>query len=274
MRKAGEELFISAGAISQRIKKLEEQVGHRLFKRTGSGVELTESGAELFQSINSSFRKIESISAGLIRNPDEQHLVLSTVPSFAASWLVPRLNGFTRSNPSINVSVETEARLVDFRTEFVDLAIRHGLGDYVGLKSVWLMAPTLKVVASPALIKQGPGITKASDCAAYPLLHGAEQKDWALWFEAQGIYAPNASSGSVYADDYLVIRAAISGQGLALVRDVYVLDELNSGSLVEALDEAWPTDFAYYLVGQETTFDKPHVSKFCDWLAAECSRSR
>ncbi|WP_239508045.1 LysR substrate-binding domain-containing protein, partial [Enterobacter asburiae] len=87
---------------------------------------------------------------------------------FAASWLVPRLSSFSRRHSEIDVSLEIESRVVDLSREPVDLAIRHGNGDYPGLVVAWLMAPALIVVASPALLKSRAPIRAAADCLGFP----------------------------------------------------------------------------------------------------------
>ncbi len=269
MKRAAEHLFVSPGAISQRVKKLEEQAGQRLFRRTGSGVELTAAGEVLFTQLDAAFTTIETAQRAITGRFSEQHLVISTVASFAAGWLVPRLQGFTQLNAGVDLTIETDSRLIDLHAEPVHLAIRHGLGNYAGLKSVWLMAPRMFVVASPGLVAGGGKLDCPADCANYPLLHGKERDDWRLWFEAQGVRVRGAVSGLAFGDDYLVVQAAIAGQGLALVRDTYMAQALKSGQLVVALNKPWPTEFAYYLVGHKVTFERPIVRAFCDWLIDE-----
>ena len=93
--------------------------------------------------------------------------------------------------------------------------------------------------------------------------------DWPLWFEAHGVDAASANYGSAYKDDFLAVRAAVEGQGLALVSDLYARDELNKGLLVKALDAAWPTQFAYYAVALPATFERPAIRAFTTWLATK-----
>ena len=274
MRDAAAQMGLTPGAISQRMRTLEASLGTRLFRRTQAGVELTPAGAALFARLDAAFRQIETVGAGL-ETPPARQVRVSTMGSFAASWLVPRLPGFSRRFPGIDVALETEGRLVDLKHEPVDLAIRHGLGDYPGLEAVWLMAPELIVVASPALLEAHPPIEGPADCLRFPLLHDIDRDgcmdraDWRLWFEAQGVRVPGRLTGPSFSDDHLMIRAAVAGQGLALVRDVYAGDDLRRGTLVRAIDAPWPMRFAYYAVATAQALQKPAVRKFRDWLAAE-----
>lgn len=267
MRDAAEEMALTPGAISQRIRELEESAGRRLFLRTQAGVELTATGRKLLASLDGPFRRIEEVSRELSAAPSRR-VTISTMASFAANWLVPRLAAFTRLHPGIDIALETDNRVVDLKREPIDLAIRHGLGDYPGLETTWLMAPELIVVASPALLGAHPPIASPADCLAFPLLHDIDRADWRLWLEAQGVPAPRELKGPSFSDDHLLVRAATAGQGIALVRDVYADDELRNGRLVRAISLQWPTQLAYYAVGTSEALQKPAVRRFRDWLVA------
>ncbi len=270
MREAAAALALTPGAISQRIRALEERLGRRLFARASSGVTLTGAGRSLFATLDEPFRKIEAAGDDS-RDARSRRIVVSTMASFAASWLVPRLSGFSKRCPGIDVALEIESRLVDLRREPVDLAIRHGNGDYAGLEVAWLVAPTMIVVASPALLKSHAPMGTAADCLRFPLLHDSDRADWRLWFEAQGVRVPRSLAGPSFSDDHLMVKAAVDGQGLALVRDLYADDELSAGRLVRALDVQWPTSFAYYAVSTKAALQKPPVRRFWNWLVEEAA---
>lgn len=266
MKMAANQLGVTPGAISQRVRALEDWAGQRLFTRARSGISLTGAGRRLFAKIDEPFRTIESTQARSTRPGPAKRLVVNAAPSFAATWLVPRLGSFAAAHPDIEIVVEADARLVDLPNEPVDLGIRHGLGIYPGLESVWLMAPRLAVIASPQLIRPDAPIRDAADCLQYPLLQDSSRHDWPLWFAAHGIEAANADHGPAFSDDHLLVRAAAAGQGLALVRDIFLSDEIEAGQLVSPLNIRWPTEFAYYLVGTRAGFAKPAARRFTDWL--------
>lgn len=268
MRDAADQLSLTPGAVSQRIRQLEEMAGQRLFERTRAGVELTSAGTEMFAALSEPFAAIEAIDRNLGGRPSRR-VVVTTMPSFAATWLVPRLKKFSEVNPDIEVVVEASKRPVDLKREPIDLAIRHGLGEYPGLEATWLIAPELFVVASPKLLKQGPRLRKPTDCLSYPLLHRSDRRDWALWFEAQGVDAPQSKKGPAFSDDHLIVEAAVAGQGLALVRDVYAQADVRLRKLVTVLSGSWPVQFAYYIVGTSQALQKPAVPRFRAWIVAE-----
>ena len=176
---------------------------------------------------------------------------------------------FAQCYPDIQIAVETGARPVDLKREPIDLAIRHGLGKYPGLKSTRIIAPEFIVFASPDLLKNRAPLKRAADCLAFPLLHDFNRQDWLLWFEAQGVDGPHAKKGPAFSENHLIVRAAVAGQGLALVRDIYVDDDLRSQRLVKALTVKWPAQFAYYAVATSAALQKPAVRRFRDWLVEE-----
>jgi len=267
MKQAAHELALTPGAVSQRIRQLEEAAGRRLFTRTSTGVELSAAGEAMFVALAEPFQAIETVDMEL-GSPSSRRVTVSTVPSFAATWLVPRLAMFGRLYPDIEIAVEASTRPVDLKREPIDLAIRHGLGKYPGLESTWLVAPELIVVASPDLLKNR-ALTRPADCLAFPLLHDLNRQDWPLWFEAHGVTAPHAKKGPAFSESHLIARAAVAGQGLALVRDIYVDDDLRSQRLVKALTVNWPLQFAYYAVATAEAMQKPAVRRFRDWLVEE-----
>ncbi|MFC4217702.1 LysR substrate-binding domain-containing protein [Pseudophaeobacter arcticus] len=265
MQDAAHELGVTPGAISQRISAVEERHGVRLFTRSKNGIALTTAGLALQSDVSRAFSTIEAAH--------EKHFVglghklrITTSATFAHSMLVSSLGRFAEAHSAIKVSVETEDRLVNLRSEPVDLAIRHGLGDYPGLQSEWLCSPELMLVASPKLLDRLGPLENPSDCLRYSLLPDATGKDWSIWFEAQGIEASGATYGTQYGNDFLTVKAVIDGQGLALLNDVYVNEGLASGQLVRALGAAWPTAFAYYAVALAEKFERPAVSTFVKWL--------
>ncbi|HEX8612464.1 MAG TPA: LysR substrate-binding domain-containing protein [Telluria sp.] len=273
MKEAARQLHVSAGAISQRMRALELRHGQRLFERTRTGVTPTAAGAALYAELREAFQQIETVARRDVPDDAARQLVVSVMPSFASGWLLPRLGDFARRHPAVSLSIDSDARVVDLKSEAVDFAIRHGLGSYPGLASRWLMAPAMIVVGAPALLDAGPPIRCPADCLAYPLLHERERQDWTLWLQAHGSASPGARRGLSFSDEHLLVRAASEGQGLALVRDIYAGADLANGRLRKALEQQWPTRFGYYLVGLPDSFAASGSRAFVEWIEAEAARS-
>lgn len=270
IKHAAQALGVTSGAVSQQIRQLEDRLGVTLFIRGHQKMSLSEDGASVYPTLLIAFDQIESALRTLESSKRRKTVTISTVPSFAASWLVPRLGDFNRLHPDIEVRVEASATLVDLRRDHVDIAIRHGLGHYPGLNTEHLVAPVLLPVASPELIASQPRIHEPADCLSWPLLQDADRADWALWLAAHDVDEdPRAERGTAFEDDYLLIRAAIAGLGLALVPQEYARDEIAAGRLTQVLDKPWPSRFAYYLVTLPETQQRPEVLAFADWIKAQ-----
>ena len=270
VKAAADAMGVTPGAVSQQIRQLEDRVGVALFERGHRGLHLSQDGARVHATLVRAFDQIDSALDMLDGLKARQTLTVNTVPSFAASWLVPRLGRFNAKHPEIEVRVEATAAVVDLKRDRVDVALRHGLGDYPGLEARRFLTPILVPVASPTLLGNGPPITSPIDCLAYPLLQDSDRADWPLWLRALGVEDdPRAERGPSFDDDYLLIRAAVHGQGIALVNNIYAREEVASGRLVVALDCPWPGQFAYYVVTRPEATRRVPVGAFVNWLLQE-----
>lgn len=275
VKAAAQALHVTPGAVSQQIRVLEDRLGVVLLERERLGMRLTEAGASVFPRLREAFLQIDQAMHDLESTKARRSVTVSTVATFAASWLVPRLGRFKQLHPDIEIRVEATSELVDLRRDRVDVALRHGLGDYPGLEVLPLMAPVLTPVASPGFLKaHGAVIHEAGDCLSHPLLHDGDRADWPLWLKAHGVADDmRAERGSAFDDDFLLIRAAEAGQGLALVPQAYAQEEIAAGRLIQVLDKPWPARFAYYAVTRPGAADRPEVRAFLDWIREEAGKN-
>ena len=267
---AAQRLGVTPGAVSQHLRQLEDRVGTALLLRSRHGVTLTPAGALMHAKLVAAFDQIESSLDQVTQLGRHASVTISTVPSFAASWLVPRLGDFHARHADIDVRVEASAELVNLRGGRIDFAIRHGLGVYPGLHSEHQLAPVLLPVASPSLLQRGPELRKPADCLRYPLLHDSDRADWKLWLQAHEVPLDSTlERGPAFEDDLLLLRAAAAGQGIALVGDAHARDHLAEGKLVVVLNLPWPARFAYYLVGHAPLLERAAVQQLWQWIAAQ-----
>lgn len=276
MKEAAAELAVTPGAVSQLVRGLEERLGTKLFRRANRSLTLSEAGQAYFVPIRHAFRQIGEATRRLQAMPQAGMLTVSAPPAFAASWLVPRLGRFSARHPDIELSIATTRRLANFSADGVDVAIRHGLGRYPGLHCDRIATIAMIPVCGPgflaALAHRRPQLP--ADLLGLKLLQDTERQDWALWFQAQGVVdiTHAALSGISFDDQMLLMRAAASDQGIALVTETLARPELERGSLVRVLDVAWPQEFAYWLVCPRATADQPKIVAFRDWLLEEGRR--
>src|SRR3989440_9185674 len=188
---AASELNVTQTAISHQIKRLEEELGVRLFIRQNRSLALTQQAQEYLPGIRAAFNDLRLATDRLLRKDDDHVLTVSTLASLAAKWLLPRLTAFQEAHPGIDVRITTSTNLVDFQRDNVDAAIRYGRGQWAGLRADWLMADELFPVCSPALLQGDKPLRSPQDLAHHTLLHssGGYDDDWRLWLTAAGLPA-------------------------------------------------------------------------------------
>ena len=177
--RAAEELSVTQGAVSQQVKALEATLGVRLFNRERQRLAITAAGREYLGVVRDALDRIALGTQKLVQQQNAGVLTVSTSPDFAAKWLVQRLGRFAESHAGIDLRVSATAHHVDFAREDVDLAVRHGDGDWAQIDVVRLCAERLFPVCSPKLARR---ISKASDLLKFPLLRLDDWATWMRWF--------------------------------------------------------------------------------------------
>lgn len=270
--RAGDELHVTQAAVSHQIRGLEEWLGLPLFRRMNRTLLLTEAGQAYLPRVRSALDLLAQATEQLFRQDSTGTLTISTMPSFAAKWLVPRLGRFQAQHPELDVMLHTSAQIVDFTQQDVDAAIRFGAGRWPGLRVERLMTEDIFPVCSPR-VQDGPRrIDRPDDLRHHVLMHDDYMITWECWCEAAGVHGLDTSRGPRYTDSALVLQAAIDGQGVALARGVLVSDDLAAGRLVRLFDIRLPGDFAYYVVAPPHYYTRPKVQSFHDWIFAEAER--
>jgi LysR family glycine cleavage system transcriptional activator len=198
-------------------------------------------------------------------------LTVSTSPNFAAKWLVHRLGRFAEANPGIDLRIGATVQHVDFAREEVDVAIRHGDGNWPGLHVARLCVEELFPVCSPKLLKGRGALRTPADLARHTLLHLGEPLDWNKWLQAAGVPDMEVSRGPVFSQTSLAIDAAIDGQGIALARTALCASDLLAGRLVRPFDFALRVPYAYWIICPKANAELPKIATFRDWLLAEAA---
>src|SRR5689334_21182553 len=177
---AASELNVTQTAISHQIRRLEEELGMRLFIRKNRALALTPQARDYLPGVRAAFNDLRLATDRLLRKDDDKVLTVSTLASLAAKWLLPRVTAFQEVHPGIDVRITTSTALVDFRNGDVDAAIRYGRGHWPGVRSEWLMADELFPVCSPALLQGDKPLRCPEDLAHHTLLQasGGYDDDW------------------------------------------------------------------------------------------------
>jgi DNA-binding transcriptional LysR family regulator len=277
--KAGEELFLTQSAVSRQIKELEEQLGVGLFLRRHRALALTEAGKSFYASAAQVLTTMRAATDQLRAQAGKKGLSVTTTNSFAALWLIPRLAGFTRTHPGIDVRIMADTRVQDLDRDGLDLAIRHGPASLAGSNAVRLMGERVFPVCSPRLLKdKSRPLREPQDLRYHCLLQYDDPEGrhpwlhWKTWLEVERI-ADLRPAGTLSFSGYeQIIPAAIAGHGVALGRSPLVKNLLASGELVAPFKSSADPARAYFAVVSKSAGGRPEVSEFVDWLKQEAGK--
>lgn len=279
--RAATQLGVTPAAVSSQIRALEDQLGVKLFVRTSRQVQLTAAGQILLAGVSDAFATLTRTVAQL-STADTNTLRVTCSASFAAKWLLPRLERFRQAQPGVDVVIDASDTVVDLDASGAALAIRFGRGVWPGTQADRLFEEFVFPVCSPALLQGPHPLRTPSDLRHHRLIHlewqasGDTWPDWKSWLLAAGVSDVDASHGVRMTSYALASQTAIAGHGVALGNTSLVGDDLASGRLVRpfAFSLKVAPDFAYYIVTPLGTADRPLVAAFRAWALAEARGER
>ena len=272
--KAAAELFVTQSAVSRQVKALEDQLGVALFRRRHRELRLTEEGQTLYKTASDALRLLRDV-AGKLGARSAGLLTVTTTVSFAALWLVPRLNDFRRAHPGIDMRLAATNGIQDLDREGIDVAIRYCTPRAAGEGAVRLFGEMGFPVCSESALA-GRKLRVPQDLSGHVLLHYDDPErrfpwlSWDAWFEltqTQGV----KPSGTLRFSHYdQLIQAAIDGQGVALGRTRFVDKWVKLGKLILPFGKRYmrsPADSrAYFIVSSTRSAARTEVSEFSHWL--------
>jgi LysR family glycine cleavage system transcriptional activator len=268
--RAADELCVTQGAVSHQVKALEAELGFRLFHRERQRLVVTEAGRSYLDVVRDAFDRIAAGTERLLQRQSVGALTVSTSPNFAAKWLVHRLGRFAEVHRSIDLRVSASLHPVDFVREDVDVAVRHGDGNWSGLHVTRLCIEALFPVCSPKLLRGPHALRAPSALGHHVLLHLDDRRDWAKWLDAAGCAGADLGRGPVFNQASMAIDAAIEGQGVALARSALAAWDLLAGRLVRLpFGPPLPMPYAYWIVCPRATANLPKITAFRNWLVGE-----
>jgi LysR family glycine cleavage system transcriptional activator len=269
LRAAAEQLHLTHSAISQQMRVLEQQLGFALFDRRGRRVVLNAAGAALLGAVEPALEQIDAgvRAAALAASGTEQSLRLTTLPSFAQHWLLPRMARWREQHPGIAIDLHTSLQVIDLQREGYHAALRQGKGPWQGLTATCLIDSPLIVVASPEVARRLAGGDPAV-LMHEPLLGEAQR--WNRWFALAGQRC-RIKPVAVFNDMGMLLLAAEQGLGVALGRQLLAADALRDGRLVQLSPIALADQGAdtYWLLHPPELQDWPPLVALRDWLQQE-----
>jgi len=271
--KAAQELDTTSASVSYHVRRLEEQIGARLFLRYAQRVELTGPGELVAREAMNAFA---ALRASFIKaaEADEARLSLTTLPTLGTSWLTPRLGKFRAKHPHIAIELDLSADAQDLTSGLFDAAIRNGHGHWPGLRTVELLPSIFMPLCAPALKKAAAGIADPGSTLDVPLLGRSDW--WTLWYRARGFgdATPPGSFGTHLSAEYLDIAAAVAGHGIAIGSPILFRSEIETGRLVPAHDFVASDGRSFWLTYPVARQNSPKLASFRQWLCNEADSDR
>ncbi|GAB7528744.1 LysR family transcriptional regulator [Pseudomonas sp. 3A(2025)] len=271
--RAAEDLQITQSGVSRQISNLERQLGVELFQRSGSRLILTDAGKTYLRDVDVMLNRLEEMTIDLVRGRKaDLSLMIGANPTFISRWLAPRLENFVRLAPGVPIEVFAVSADVDFQNSPIDVAIIRGAGAWTDARALELFAEDLVVVASPRLIPLGEKLEQL-DFAKIPTLQNSSRPSlWLQWLRACGLNHSGLIQGLRFSQSEMLISAAVSGLGLAVVPLQYVKRELDSGELHLPFGAPVRSSDSYWVVSPERKRHKQHAIVFRDWLIQEARK--
>lgn len=268
LKRAADELNVTAGAVSRQIKALEEELGVALFDRAQSGLTLTATGISLHGVLRETFGRTAEVIEAIRLDHHPRQVTVACTHGFAKGWLMPRINEFWQRHPDVCVNhfISDDGR--DYGRAEVDLRIRYGFGAWPDEKALKLFDDVLYPVASPAFAARHAAAA-AADLPALPLLH-VDWVDpyWTGWdeFFQRGGVAHSGLTGRRFSNFDVALEACRNGQGVAIGWHKLVAGLITAGGLVRFTDLTVPAPGAYYLTWNSNFTPKGSIAEFRDWL--------
>lgn len=271
--RAAEMLNLTQSAVSRQVRNLEKQLGENLLIRHHHDLELTRAGAELLATLQLAFHNVEQTVRSIMEKNNRNRLRINVPPTFAKRWLMPRLSRLRQALPEVEISLSTDLRDTLAERSLLDCAIRFGDGEWPMLQSRILMTERHIAVCAPSLLNAA-GRSGPIDLSSFTFLHvlaAADQRylTWQHWLDAAGLSDTDVRSGLEFDLLDLVIEAACSGLGIAVVDRFMVGNQLQSGQLVPVLDVEVEGHESYWLVTRTDQPETANLRNFRAWLLSE-----
>jgi DNA-binding transcriptional LysR family regulator len=276
--RAGDELHLTQSAVSRQIQELEAQLGVKLFERRHRALALTEAGQQFYASAAQVLATMRAATARLRAQAGRGTLSVTTTHSFAALWLIPRLAGFTRGHPGVDVRIAADTRVQDLERDGLDVAIRHGPASLAGPHAQRLFGERVFPVCSPKLLKDARRpLAEPADLRHHVLLQYDDPDvrhpwlHWRTWLEAERLEELKPAGRLSFSGYEQIIAAAIAGHGVALGRSPLLNDAIRAGELAAPFKRTADPARAYYAVVSPNAAERVEVRDFVAWLKREAT---
>jgi LysR family transcriptional regulator, glycine cleavage system transcriptional activator len=283
---AAADLQLTQSAISKQVKALEDAIGHSLFKRAtsaGGRLELTDAGRTFYACAQEILTNVETTLLRIDRNHGST-LSISTTPSLASLWLVPRLNQLKEALGGIDVLLDARDETVNLEASGIDIAIRlmRGTATQDDERLMPLSFEYATLVCSPDLLKGKSPLNSLAGINENTLLAYEDSKGLFPWLSLDAWMAGLAAQDTSHIKPKTiirfthyeqVIRAAAAGLGFAIGRKPLVNQYIERGELITPFSKLLGSEpelpHRYHLVLSAAALGKPSTAAFVQWIKTQ-----
>lgn len=262
LSQAARELNVTHAAISQHVRRLEEELGEPLLLRQGRGMALTDAGRLLAENLGNGFATIADGIEQIRQRGQDRPVQISVTPAFASHWLMPRIGSFWSEHPEIKISINPSANLVDLRRDGVDLAVRYGDGNWPGVDTELLTDGEFVVVSHPDLVR-GRQVNSLSDLVDLPWVMEDHMMERRRIVEEEGIDLNQVKLTTMQTSD-LVSSAVAAGLGVSVQPRSLVEAQIEAGAVV-SLYRISQSELGYYILTRPGAVTQ-NTETFRKWL--------
>lgn len=266
---AAAELNLSKASVSYQIRKLEDELGFRVFERKSQRLHITLKGEKLMHSAQLALGQLDR-DIRQLKETTPDLITIGALTYFFSRWLSSRLMSFMEANPSIAVRVEPITGISDLSQSDIDVAICWAAGDWDRsdheLDHTHLFKCPARPTANASLTKQVQEIGLDRALREIPLLADSSgSTGWQQWHRLAKLEYRPMQNRLVIPDSNDRVQAVIDGQGIALWDDL-VQSELDSGELF-FLSEVALENAGYYLSCSSPTMERSAATEtFIHWI--------
>ena len=273
--RAAAALHLTQSAVSKQVKELEGWVGVTLFERSRKRLALTPAGERYEKAVRAVLAQLEAATLELITSDDGGGaLHLSSLPTFAAKWLIPRLPQFQQMHPQVTLHFVPYVHSYDFERPELDCSILFGEGHWPGAHAHYITGNEVALIAPRTRVADWT-IDTPGDVAHHTLMrHVTVPEAWLRWSETHGVEALiDPLAGPQFDQFQTMIRAVMAGMGLALVPRCLVQEEITAGLVREPLADnplrgVIRSDMGYWFCYPEGRTQLQALQCFRQWLLA------
>lgn len=268
---AGRDLNVTHAAVSQQVRALEAHLGLQLVVREGRGIALTPEGEALFDGVRDGFGRITETIDSLVGSDDERPLHVTMTPSFAVSWLMPRISDFKVKHPEVELVLNPTAEPLEFTPGGVDLAIRYGSGNWPALESELLLASNYVVIGAECLVGEKTDY-RPEDLLEFHWLQELGTNEMAMWLKSQGVVLPERLNVT-HLPGYMVLEGLRRGDGITATARVFVEGDIEAGNLRVLFEDIQPLNAGYHLVTRPGV-QRPALKAFLSWIRQKAREAK